>query len=352
MAFYLSPLVDTNEIDLTTTIPAVATSTAALVIRKSWKGPELKTHLVTNLEQLLDAFGDPDQYSYIDMMAAMGYLKYGNKLWCTRAMPATARFAGTYGDLGTELTPTSDFTAYTTGNSFVMSDLASDDPDAFHDESPFSALPTSGNDISIIANSRGTWGNYTKIAIIDQETYSLVTSAGGGTYSQYQTAGGTLSETLWGDVNDVDYPIESQREFLVLVRATEQDQLNKTTIVYSLKEAWYVSADENKVDDEGKNIFAPNVINRESKYIRIALNTNAVNNDIYIATVSYEQFAGGLDDFTAWDDDSDLEDAAVQTAYEEYENSEVIDINIIIDADKNLTVKQKIVDKQKIERTV
>jgi len=344
MAFYLSPLVDTNEIDLTTTIPAVATSTAALVIRKSWKGPELKTHLVTNLEQLLDAFGDPDQYSYIDMMAAMGYLKYGNKLWCTRAMPATARFAGTYGDLGTELTPTSDFTAYTTGNSFVMSDLASDDPDAFHDESPFSTLPTSGNDISIIANSRGTWGNYTKIAIIDQETYSLVTSAGGGTYSQYQTAGGTLSETLWGDVNDVDYPIESQREFLVLVRATEQDQLNKTTIVYSLKEAWYVSADENKVDDEGKNIFAPNVINRESKYIRIALNTNAVNNDIYIATVSYEQFAGGLDDFTAWDDDSDLEDAAVQTAYEEYENSEVIDINIIIDADKNLTVKQKIVD--------
>ena len=344
MAFYLSPLVDVNEIDLTTTIPAVATSIAALVIRKSWKGPELKRHLVTNLEQLLDAFGEPDQYSYKDMLSAMGYLKYGNKLWCTRAMPATARFAGTYGSLGTEGTPTSDFTAYTTGNSFVMSDLSSDDPDEFHEESPFSTLPTSGNDISVIADSRGTWGNYTKVAIIDQGTYATVTSGGGGTWEQYQTAGGTLDATVWGDVDGIDYPIESQREFIVLVRAAEQDQLNQSTITYALKEAWYVSADETKVDDEGKNIFAPNVINRESKYIRIALGSDATNNDIYISTNSYEQFAGGLDDFTAWDDDHLLEDSAVQTAYEKYENSEVVDVNIIIDSDKNLAIKQKIVD--------
>ena len=37
MAFYLSPLVDVNEIDLTTTIPAVATSIAVTVLRNTYK---------------------------------------------------------------------------------------------------------------------------------------------------------------------------------------------------------------------------------------------------------------------------------------------------------------------------
>jgi hypothetical protein len=29
------------------------------------------------------------------MNSAIGYLKYGNKLYCTRTMPASATFAGT-----------------------------------------------------------------------------------------------------------------------------------------------------------------------------------------------------------------------------------------------------------------
>jgi len=333
-----------NEIDLTTTIPAVSTSIAALVLRRTWKGPELKTHLVTNLEQLLDAFGEPNNDCYKDMMAAMGYLKYGNKLWCTRAMPANSTFAGIYGSVGVSGTPDVDFTVYTTGNAFVISDLASDDPDQFHEESPFSALPTSGNDISIIANSRGTWGNYTKVAIIDYNTYALVTSAGGGTYAQYTDSGGTLGPTLWADVDNIDSPIESQREFLVLVQAAEQDGINKTSITYNLKEVFYVSTDETKVDDEGNNIFAPNVINRESKYIRIALNSNAVNNEIYISTTAYEQLGGGQSDFSTWDAEATVEDAIVQTAYELYENDEEIDVNILIDGDKNNAIKRVLVD--------
>ena len=37
MTMYLSPLVDVNEIDLTTTIPAVATSIGVIVLRDTWK---------------------------------------------------------------------------------------------------------------------------------------------------------------------------------------------------------------------------------------------------------------------------------------------------------------------------
>jgi len=343
MAFYLSPLVSVNEIDLTTTVPAVATSIAALVLRKTWKGPELKQHLITNVEQLIDAFGEPDSNSYVDMMAAMGYLKYGNKLWATRAMPDSARFAGIYSTVGVSGLPTVEPTSYTTGNAFMMSDFESDDPDQFYEESPFSTLPTSGQDISFIANSRGTWGSYTKLAIIDYDTYALVTSAGGGTYVQYQDMGGTLNEELWGDVNNIDYPIESRREFLVLVKAPEQDNINKSSITYNLKEVFYVSTDETKVDDEGNNIFAPNVINVASKYVRIAFTSEVRNNDFYCHTVSYYQLGGGVDGFDAWDEDGVLESAACIIAYNLYQNDEDIDVNILIDSDKNISVKQRLV---------
>jgi len=344
MAFYLSPLVDVNEIDLTTTIPAVSTSTAALVLRRTWKGPEMKRQLITNIDDLLTVFGEPDAHCYKDMMAAMGYLKYGNKLWCTRAMPSSARFSGIYGSLGTSASNAIDLTAYTSGNAFVMSNLDSDDPDQFHDESPFSTLPTSGSDISIIASSRGVWGDYTKVAIIDKGTYSVVTSASGGTYNQYVAAGGVLTETLWNDVENTDFPIETQREFLVIVKAANQDQINKVSIPYTVREVFYVSTDETKIDDEGNNIFAPNVINRESKYIRIALTSSTTNSDFYAYTSAYEQLSGGTDSFTTWDLDLSYEDSVVIASYALYQNPEVIDINILIDGDKRLAVKQSLVE--------
>jgi hypothetical protein len=61
MAMYLSPLVDVNEIDLTTTIPAVATSIGVLILRDTWKGPELKTQLVNDIDELIDTFGRPEE---------------------------------------------------------------------------------------------------------------------------------------------------------------------------------------------------------------------------------------------------------------------------------------------------
>jgi phage tail sheath protein FI len=345
MAFYLSPLVDVNEIDLTTTIPAVSTSIAALVIRKSWKGPELKRQLITTLEELVDQFGRPDNYSYKDMLAAVGYLKYGNKLYCTRAMPSTSTFAGIYGSLGSSASSIASFTAYTTGQAFTLSSFSSDDPDNFHEETfQFSTLPTSGHNISIIASSRGTWGNYTKVAIIDYDTYSLAISASGGTFAQYQSLGGQLNEDVWEDLDSIDYPIESRNEFIVLVKSAKQEDLNKTTIAYHNREVWYVSTNETKIDDEGKNIFAPNIINSNSKYIRIAMDSDTVNNNFYCATVSYVALAGGLDGFTTWDADSSLEDTAAILAYDLYENAEEVDVNILIDADKNLAVKQELVE--------
>lgn len=82
MAFYLSPLVDVNEIDLTTTVPAVATSVAVNVLRGTYKGDEKKQTLITNEADLIREFGEPtsDADTYQDMMACLGYLQYGTNL--------------------------------------------------------------------------------------------------------------------------------------------------------------------------------------------------------------------------------------------------------------------------------
>jgi hypothetical protein len=103
---YLSPLVDVNEIDLTTTIPAVATSIGVIIVRDTWKGPELKVQLVNSIDELIDIFGQPEEavdnehgQSYEDLIAAAGFLQYGNNLYCTRVLSPSATFAGVYGTM-------------------------------------------------------------------------------------------------------------------------------------------------------------------------------------------------------------------------------------------------------------
>jgi hypothetical protein len=76
MAFYLSPLVKVREVDLSTTIPSVATAMAAIALRNTYKGPERKKYFITNESALVETFGFPTSASscYRDLLSAMGYL--------------------------------------------------------------------------------------------------------------------------------------------------------------------------------------------------------------------------------------------------------------------------------------
>ena len=106
MAFYLSPLVAVNEIDLSTTIPAVATSIGVIALRETYKGAEKKQTFVTDENDLISVFGEPTNDSYEDLLSASGFLKYGNKLYATRVANSDATFSSmTIGTgIGTGLT--------------------------------------------------------------------------------------------------------------------------------------------------------------------------------------------------------------------------------------------------------
>jgi len=338
MALYLSPLVSVIETDITTTIPSVATSIAVNVLRNTYKGPELKRQLITNINDLIDIFGEPTSASYRDMLASTGYLKYGNKLYCTRALPVSATFAGTYGTPAASGT----FTAYTTSNAYILTDLATEDPDELGDESvPFSSgWPEASDTMMFIAKDRGNWGNYIKVAIIGKTEYDNTAAAYvSGTAAEIVTS--NLREDIYNDLFDTELPFDTDTdtEFIVLVRVADQEDINKSTIPYVHRESFMVSTDPRKVDDEGKNIFCENVINSESDYIRIAIDATLQNTNMSsFYTYDYQTLAGGQ-----MNNSDTVLDANINEAYNLYDDPEVIDVNLFIDSGKSTTVQSNLI---------
>jgi len=341
MTQYLSPLVDVNEIDLTTTIPAVATSIGVNVLRNTWKGPELKVQLVNTIDELTQIFGAPSDDSYEDLMASVGFLQYGNNLYCTRVMPPSATFAGAYGTVlsGSSLTP------YVSGSAYQLSDFVSEDPDEFGEEDTVfdagpPARPDFGSQLSFIANSRGDWGNYVKVAIVGRDTYNNVRKgidndiAGGS-----PTGSPGISADLYDDIDSqVDLAFDDDKEFIVIVKAAEQFDLNKTVIPYSVVESFLVSTDPLAIDDEGGTQYCINVINARSQYIRMAVTAEFKNTSMKNKwMIDYTNLGGGVNNQGDLVQDGDIIDAI-----DLYSDAERIDVNIFIDSNKSSTVKRHI----------
>jgi phage tail sheath protein FI len=87
MAFQVSPGVNVSEIDLTTIIPAVSSSTGAVAAHTKW-GPVGQRVLVDNETTLVSNFGSPNTNTASDWFTASNFLSYGNSLYVVRAIRA------------------------------------------------------------------------------------------------------------------------------------------------------------------------------------------------------------------------------------------------------------------------
>ena len=83
MPFQVSPGVNVSEIDLTTVIPAVATTEGAIAGRFNW-GPVLDRILISSEDQLVSQFQKPDSNNFRQFFTAANFLQYGNKLFVVR----------------------------------------------------------------------------------------------------------------------------------------------------------------------------------------------------------------------------------------------------------------------------
>lgn len=107
MGFQLSPGVQTKEIDLSTSIPAVATSLGATVGRFTW-GPADEAYLCTSENDLVSIFGQPTNDTYPAFLSSASFLNYANSLQVVRVVDDGATNATTGGD-AVQIKNTEDF---------------------------------------------------------------------------------------------------------------------------------------------------------------------------------------------------------------------------------------------------
>lgn len=84
MAIQVSPGINVSEIDLTTSVPAVSTTEAAIGGVFNW-GPIGKLNLIDSENTLVSRYGTPTDDNYETFYTAANFLAYGNKLYVSRA---------------------------------------------------------------------------------------------------------------------------------------------------------------------------------------------------------------------------------------------------------------------------
>ena len=85
MPFQVSPGVNVSEIDLTTTVPAVDTTSAGLAGHFVW-GPVDKRVLITSENDLVNNFNKPNSNTADDFFTATNFLSYSNALQTVRVV--------------------------------------------------------------------------------------------------------------------------------------------------------------------------------------------------------------------------------------------------------------------------
>ncbi len=84
MSFQLSPGVNVSEIDATTIVPTVSTTTGAVVGQFAW-GPVENRLLIDTEVKLVTRYFKPDSNTFLSFFSAANFLAYGNDMQATRA---------------------------------------------------------------------------------------------------------------------------------------------------------------------------------------------------------------------------------------------------------------------------
>jgi hypothetical protein len=92
MAFQVSPGVNVSEIDLTTIVPAVATSLAGIAGHFEW-GPANQAVLIDTPKTFRNIFGDLKSWNYEEYMTTLNFLGYSRGIQVVRTSGGTASAA-------------------------------------------------------------------------------------------------------------------------------------------------------------------------------------------------------------------------------------------------------------------
>ncbi len=267
MAFQLSPGINVSELDLTTVVPAVSTTTGAIAGVFAW-GPVNEPILVTSEVDLVKRFGKPVRgFNQETFFTAADFLAYGNSLYVVRANNSAATASGTV--------PTAVANAGLT---------------------------------AVKAKYAGDLGNALKVIMIGKAAYTS-NSANVAPYVTYA-------------------PSDTRNVHVVVIDTTGQFTGVANTAVEVFEN---VSVFENAKTLDGTNNYLVDVINTRSNYIAMTANTLfTANADATAAIVSAVEANMTLASGNTGTVEASVSASAVQTSYDLFKSPEDIDVSLIM----------------------
>jgi phage tail sheath protein FI len=236
MAFLVSPGVNTSEIDLTTSIPAEATTTGATVGFFNW-GPANTVVQVSSETDLVAKFGKPDNNASVSFLSAANFLGYANDLRVVRV-------------LGTNTTLDITTSNNAVSNSGLSVQIANEE-DYFNNQ-----YQTTNSNISFAARYPGAIGNSLKVSVCP----STAAFTGWEYAGLFDAAPNTSNYALAVSGS----PVVKDELHLVVV---DQDGIFSGVANTVLEKFSNLSKATDAKGDDGSTIYYKEVLYRNSKYI-------------------------------------------------------------------------------------
>lgn len=269
MAFQLSPGINVSELDLTTVVPAVSSTTGAIAGVFAW-GPTNEAILVTSEVDLVKRFGKPIRgHNQETFFTAADFLAYGNSLYVVRgnnsANSATATVSGT--------------------------------PSA------------NGGLTNITAKYPGDLGNALKVIVIGKNAYA----ANSANVSSYVT----------------NAPTTNRNVHVVVIDTVGQFTGVANTPVEVFEN---LSVFQNDKASDGTNNYLLDVIASRSNYISLVANTTlfTANVDVTGLAFSNTEINVTLTSGTNGSTEATVTAAVLQTGYDLFKSPEDIDVSLIM----------------------
>ncbi len=318
MAFQVSPGVNVSEIDLTTVIPAVSTSTGAIAGGFNW-GPVATVTQVSNENELASRFGKPDNTTANVFFTAASFLAYGQDLRVVRAANSESytAFANTKGQTGTA------------------------DTQIKNEDEYFNNIYLSGQaDQVFAARYPGALGNALNVSIWANTTLDLTDWKYGGFFDKAPGTTDYVARTFKADANDEVHVVVVDRTGAISGVANtvleRYEGLSKAT---------------NAKDETGESIYYKDVLYRQSRYVYWAGHPDLLTASgaawgvAANATHTFSELASANTDFAFQGGaDETLTSADVIAAYDVLKHTENVDISLVMTAAHNETITLDVIN--------
>jgi phage tail sheath protein FI len=309
--FQVSPGVNVSEIDATTVVPAVSTSTGAIAGHFQW-GPIDVTRQIASEDELVQIYGKPDSNTFLTFFTAANFLSYSNSLYVSRADS---------GNINTAIALNVAANVYT-GNVKVRNED--------HYFNTYTALADAN--VAYAARYAGSLGNSLKIAWCGNTNAA---SFSAWTYAPYfDKAPGTstyIGSNFKSDAND---------EMHIVV--IDEDGLFTGVANTVVEKFANVSKASNAKDESGNSLYYRDVLFQNSRYVYVMGQNAATWGSAANSTLAYVGETSNGVSFVRGTEDTPT-DGNVQIAYAQFSSSDNVDISLVMAGGASSTLAANVI---------